>query len=71
MSTPAVARPKKKTLKWVPVHSTRLDNTATAHLLDHTSVNPMSKILSSMLLVSTTPSFVRREMLAEADAGIT
>jgi hypothetical protein len=71
MSTPAVARPKKKTLKWVPVHSTRLDNTATAHLLDHTSVNPMSKILSSMLLVSTTPSFVRREMLAEVDAGIT
>jgi len=41
MSTPAVARPKKKTLKWVPVQSTRLDYTATAHLLDHTSVTPM------------------------------
>jgi hypothetical protein len=71
MSAPAIPKPKTKTLKWVPVHSTRLDNTATAHLLDHTSVTPMSKILSSMLLVSMTPDFVRRAMVAEVDAGLT
>jgi hypothetical protein len=31
----------------------------------------MSKILSSMLLVSMTPDFVRRAMVAEVDAGLT